>query len=291
MDSKTIKKLLLNTSPPFQPELLQGKFISDVHWKVLEWNDVNIKNLACFYQFRTSETIGKINMYPDNCVKFLFECVPGSDVSKARFMGINTKKTELELMPGTKYFMFMPYSHLGLHLLASSAELQNVSMDIETVLSKNNALAICQNHINDKTSFNENIKVILENASNDVKDGYTVGISDYCSLAMCLSNGNINAENIERFTGYSSRHCRGKFKDSYGFGPKMYCRILRFQGAMDELIRQFDKDALDIVSDHGYFDQAHFIKDFKLFTDMCPNELKRAIGMGQRDNMAYKFRV
>lgn len=276
MNNSSIKRLLSEIRPPFQPEMLLGKQVSDVRWKVSEWNDASVKNLACFSQFQTTEEIGKVSMFPDNCIKFLFECTPGENASRAKFLGINTEKTELTLRPNTKYFIFMPYSHLVLNMSIAAGELQNMNTDIENALPSSSALVRCQELISAEKSFEENIDIVVKSAIRDIKGSYTSGISEYCSLAMCLSHGNISSENMELFTGYSSRHCRARFKDSYGFSPKRYSIVVRFQGALHELVNQRDKDALDIVNDHGYFDQAHFIKDFKKFTGLCPNEFRRA---------------
>jgi hypothetical protein len=110
-----IKKLLYSVPPPAQPDLLQSRYVSDVRWKISAWNDTNIKNLACFIQFRTSGADRELNIFPDNCIKFLFECPAEADGSKAKFLGINTEATGIRLLPDMTYFVFMPYSHLGLN--------------------------------------------------------------------------------------------------------------------------------------------------------------------------------
>jgi AraC-like DNA-binding protein len=216
-------------------------------------------------------------MFPDNCIKFLFECPAEAEGSKAKFLGINTEATGISLLPDTTYFVFMPYSHLGLDLRLSHSDLLNVNTDAENALPMRSALLKCQDLISEEKSFDDKINIIINNASRDINDRYIAGISEYCSLAMCLSHGIMDAKAIEMFTGYSDRYCRGVFKDSYGFSPKRYCRIVRFQGAMLEMMESREKSTLDIVSDHGYFDQTHFIKDFKQFAKVCPNEFRHAL--------------
>ena len=76
--------------------------------------------------------------------------------------------------------------------------------------------------------------------------------------------------------GYSQKHFIDLFKAQVGVSPKQYLKIMRFQKA----IRAIERDELprwnQIALECGYYDQAHFIHDFKLFSGFTPNEyLKR----------------
>lgn len=62
-----------------------------------------------------------------------------------------------------------------------------------------------------------------------------------------------------------------RFEASVGINPKMFSRIVRFQqvfAAMDA--QQGKADWGQIAFSTGYFDQAHFINDFKEFSGMTP---------------------
>jgi AraC-like DNA-binding protein len=66
----------------------------------------------------------------------------------------------------------------------------------------------------------------------------------------------------------SIRQFERKFKELAGLSPKLYTRILRFQAAT----RQYgeNKSLTDIAYDCGYYDQSHFIHDFKEFSGLHP---------------------
>lgn len=72
--------------------------------------------------------------------------------------------------------------------------------------------------------------------------------------------------------GYSQKHFIDLFKAQVGVSPKQYLKIMRFQKA----IRAIERDELprwsQIALECGYYDQAHFIHDFKLFSGFTPNE-------------------
>ncbi len=71
-------------------------------------------------------------------------------------------------------------------------------------------------------------------------------------------------------TGLSPKRFIERFKSAVGVAPKHYCRILRFQRALARSDRGGRVDWTRIALDCGYFDQAHFIHDFRDFSGITP---------------------
>ncbi|HEX2898290.1 MAG TPA: helix-turn-helix domain-containing protein [Bacteroidia bacterium] len=71
--------------------------------------------------------------------------------------------------------------------------------------------------------------------------------------------------------GISMRQLERTFKDHAGFSPKTYARILRFQSTTKEY-GNTHKTLTDIALDCGYYDQAHFIHDFRQFSGYAPGD-------------------
>lgn len=84
--------------------------------------------------------------------------------------------------------------------------------------------------------------------------------------------GNVSVADIVGNIGYSHRHCDRIFKDAMGFSIKKYAGIIRLQNAMRIMI---SRDTEQIYDSLGYYDQAHFIHDFKRFTSLTPNGFAR----------------
>jgi AraC-like DNA-binding protein len=61
------------------------------------------------------------------------------------------------------------------------------------------------------------------------------------------------------------------FRDETGFTPKVFCRIRRFQRALDRLQGRESVEWAAVALDCGYFDQAHFIHDFRAFSGINPS--------------------
>lgn len=60
------------------------------------------------------------------------------------------------------------------------------------------------------------------------------------------------------------------FARQVGIPPKTVGRILRFQGALRALMRDPGVPLADVAADAGYFDQAHFVRDFRRMTGGVP---------------------
>ncbi len=78
-------------------------------------------------------------------------------------------------------------------------------------------------------------------------------------------------EELAHAVGYSQKHLIRLFRDRVGVTPKMYMRLLRFQQVIKEIEQMEGHDWLDVAHSCGYFDQAHFIRDFKNFSGFTPS--------------------
>ena len=70
--------------------------------------------------------------------------------------------------------------------------------------------------------------------------------------------------------GLSAKRFIERFKIEVGLTPKRYCRIRRFQRALTLTNRGHSVDWPQVALDCGYFDQAHFINDFRSFAGLTP---------------------
>ncbi len=79
--------------------------------------------------------------------------------------------------------------------------------------------------------------------------------------------------------GYSQKHFTEMFKSHVGVTPKAYLKIMRFQKAINEIETSENLNWVSIAHDAGFYDQAHFINDFKRFSGFTPQDyLKRKNG-------------
>jgi AraC-like DNA-binding protein len=72
--------------------------------------------------------------------------------------------------------------------------------------------------------------------------------------------------------GFSTRHFNQLFRDRVGLTPKLFCRVRRLRQVLYLLAGKEQVDWMDIAFTCGYFDQAHFIHDFRAFANCTPTE-------------------
>jgi AraC-like DNA-binding protein len=81
-------------------------------------------------------------------------------------------------------------------------------------------------------------------------------------------------DRIARLTeqvGLSSRRFIEVFRQEVGLTPKVFCRVRRFQRVLRTIAADARSvDWTQIALSCGYFDQAHFIHDFKAFSGLNP---------------------
>jgi AraC-like DNA-binding protein len=83
--------------------------------------------------------------------------------------------------------------------------------------------------------------------------------------------GTISITEIQKQLFITERHLQRIFQKYIGISPKFYTRIIRF-GQIFHLMQQANVSWLDITHRSGYFDQSHFIKDFKAFSGEDPSK-------------------
>lgn len=78
-------------------------------------------------------------------------------------------------------------------------------------------------------------------------------------------------------TGFSRKHLISRFHEEIGLPPKLLGRLMRF----DRVLRLLKSGGgggrswAELALDHGYYDQAHLIRDFRQFTGSPPSEFLR----------------
>lgn len=70
--------------------------------------------------------------------------------------------------------------------------------------------------------------------------------------------------------GYSQKHFTDMFRRQVGVVPKTYLKIMRFQKAVKTIDAAATIDWGHIAHECGFYDQAHFINDFKHFSGFTP---------------------
>lgn len=87
-----------------------------------------------------------------------------------------------------------------------------------------------------------------------------------------VSPSSLTIKDLADRTGYSSKHFIRIFTEHVGLNPKSFLRIIRFQKAIQDIETKGALHWASLALDCGYYDQSHFIADFRNFSGFTPLE-------------------
>ena len=125
--------------------------------------------------------------------------------------------------------------------------------------------------------FNARQKII-EGLIHKVELSFMMKNNIYCMAAELIESqgGQLKVCEVARILNVSTRTLERQFLKILGIPPKQFIRLVRFQNAVERLkeIRKVENLA-GIAHDFGYFDQSHFIKDFKSLSGKSPLHINK----------------
>ena len=62
-----------------------------------------------------------------------------------------------------------------------------------------------------------------------------------------------------------------------GLSAKQFSRIIRIRSIVTTLQQGWDRSLAELAQDFAYFDQAHFIKDFRQVTGLTPSRMRQQL--------------
>ena len=88
--------------------------------------------------------------------------------------------------------------------------------------------------------------------------------------------GLVNVEELATLSGYSPRQLNRYFVSAVGIPPKHYAKIVQIHSVISAM-QAGNVALLQALSlDYGYFDHAHFIRDFQRFVQSNPSDFLRS---------------
>ncbi|KAA2223359.1 helix-turn-helix domain-containing protein [Chryseobacterium sediminis] len=85
-------------------------------------------------------------------------------------------------------------------------------------------------------------------------------------------DGKISVNELSRQTNINRRQLERKFSSVIGLSPKQLSKTIRLQTTLKHLLNKEYTSLTALAHESEYYDQAHFIKDFKEFTGFTPKE-------------------
>lgn len=228
--------------------------------------------IFCYWQLKTTHTLSEQFNYrvvADGCIDIYFEL---NNPIENYVMGFCKMFTEFPLENTFNYVgvRFLPTMFSQLFRINAS-ELSNRFEHLNLVVP----------HLSEfiKSSFNEKqpqeeIKTLLDNFFLDqiIKTKIENDNRLYGAIEIILKNFGVLDVEKELSTGISTRQLRRLFDFYIGDSPKTFSQVVRFQNILKAKPSSQSLRQNKLFFDVGYYDQSHFIKEFKNFYGVTPSK-------------------
>ncbi|MDF2873936.1 MAG: helix-turn-helix-domain containing protein AraC type [Sporomusa sp.] len=224
-------------------------------------------SIALFYQFQMPSSHHQLIAVPDGVVDVVFRC----DSSKpyAKVIG--------SVLAGRPLVFTGGYEHFGVRFFPGQAGVFTGELG-ESFIDQEVSLADVMHRggefveqVVSRPGFYERVQMFLSGRfSMQEKRREMPEWGKYLMQRVNEQLGGLSIKDMALETGYSPQHITRTFKSYLGVSPKYFCRVVRFQNAIELIHKQPFQPVDDIIFGLGYFDQAHFIKEFKEFCMLTP---------------------
>lgn len=86
----------------------------------------------------------------------------------------------------------------------------------------------------------------------------------------------LSVQQLTESTGISQRQLSRKFQEYVGLSPKAYLGVTRFVRSLQHLKNYPAQSLTQIAYESGYYDQAHFIRDYSTYAGHTPREVAQS---------------
>jgi AraC-like DNA-binding protein len=175
--------------------------------------------------------------------------------------GIDSSMLVVKLLPtGAHLFLGLPLSELTDRVIAAELLLGSSINDLRDALLESSSPSR-------RFTLVEKYLTARAEQRGDVHQAVRFALQEIESRPVGFTINRVHFE-----TGFSRKHLADLFGQWVGVTPKRYQRIIRFQKAIAEIETGVVPSWTALALDCGYFDQAHFINDFRHFCGMTPGE-------------------
>ncbi len=151
-------------------------------------------------------------------------------------------------------------------------ELFNLSISLEQIFSKN-IVNETEEKLASANSDKQRITIIERFLLSQLKDKQKDKLIVEAVKIIYETKGTIRIKELNERLYVSQSPFEKRFRKLVGTTPKKFASIVRFNSVLDSLSNI--KSLTDICYENNFFDQAHFIKDFKQYTGDSPERFKR----------------
>ena len=199
--------------------------------------------------------------------------VPSAVLADGWFMGVWTRRFLVEY-PARVRLAGVHFKPWGISPFAGlpATELRDRWVPVDAVWPR--SLDRIRNQAGDSASATETLRVLERELRSRLAQAPPrgLGLVRYAGGRLEASRGAVPVGALTDAAGVSGTHLAAQFKSHVGVTPKRVARIYRFAQLIVSVDARRPVDWAELAHTAGYFDQAHFSREFKDFTGHTPTE-------------------
>jgi AraC-like DNA-binding protein len=220
--------------------------------------------IECAWTLRRDGAVSDWRVPPDGCLDILYDRGSGLRVVGAMSTEQSFDYPDGAWLTGIRFRPGM--ARLFLH--ASAALFTDVTAPLEDLWP--NRAEQLRNRLDDAISIGDCARILL--GALPVPEGSPDPVQQAIE-ALANAGGNMDMDVLAGQANLSPRQFRRRCPEESGLTPKRLARVLRFRRACRIAELAGRVNWAGIAVDAGYFDQAHFIRDFREFTGAAPTSV------------------
>jgi AraC-like DNA-binding protein len=252
--------------------------------KIFEPSNELVDFVRCYWTLESAKenTPLKNTIVPDGTMKLIFHYgdtyrhYPNNNESvvlpKCFLIGQLTRPYVVEPLGVTGSFVvrfhpngFLPFATIPIK------EMENTAVPLHKLFGSEGS-KIGEDVLNAK-STSDRINLIESFLLNRLTSQNTIDQVVQSTIETILNaNGQFKVNDFSEKTKINRRQLTRKFASTIGLSPKQLSKTIRIQATLKKLLTTEVTNLTDLAYENEYFDQAHFIKDFKEFTGLTPKE-------------------
>jgi AraC-like DNA-binding protein len=252
--------------------------------QIFEPNHALKEFVKCYWTLESpkDKTPARNTIVPDGCMKLIFHYGDpykhypknGGSMTLPRCFLIGQLTRPYEVEPtgetGTFFVCFQPNGFLPFTTIPIK-EMENTAVPLKELFGKDGQ------EIGEKIlgagSTSERIGLIETFLFNRLTDKETIDHIVKSTVEIILTaNGQFSVNELSKQNNINRRQLVRKFSSAIGLSPKQLSKTIRIQATLKTLLTREVKSLTDLAYENEYFDQSHFIKEFKEFTGLTPKE-------------------
>ena len=255
---------------PVQPTVKQAG--QSVSYREILPDDKFLNIIYCYWELKTKESLQDPFTYrvvADGCIDIFFQL---DNPSENFVMGFCKKYTEFPLNNSFHYIgiRFLPTMFPALFKV-DAKELSNHFERLELVVNETSKFITDNFSVKDdfaaiKSKLDNYFIGLVKNANTDLDSRFQN------ALNIILKNFGVVNVQTDLDIGLSQRQLRRYFEYYVGDTAKTFSQVVRFQNILNAKPSTQSLRQNKIFFDLGYYDQAHFIKEFKNFYGVTPSK-------------------